>query len=365
MSRSGRNIPTWLIEAVEKGSIPKEDIDYWLAYDKAFNNLLNDNEIPNFKIKRTLEKAKRLSVNAQFQDAVQQIRERWNITPHLYKESWLYPDTILREWAFAHTPSNDEWQALQTDLKTHLAIPFNLDWQYDYALIVAAVCLGLTTENLSVNWEKIWAVAVQESTPGVSLVTRTDERRKVLGAALTIAYLAKMIHDMGFSLGGLPEPIREWVQFALECCRVGSESLDIAKAPLVMKALKTGPRQPPDAELELYIRIRHDTTKADVIRTWPQVELRKVEMWGKKASVSKNKRIRQWKTFQRDVELTDLYEELADYDEVIYEYERRHPQELVPSYTDSGRPLISDDVRDLVRQAVKRVRDRVTRKHDS
>jgi len=194
--------------------------------------------------------------------------------------------------------SKQDWKKFRTDMRSSLFEPFALDEQYDYGLVVAAVCFGITYENLVENWEEIRYTAAIEASPGTSLmlINHDREARNKLGALLTIAFLADLLLGEGYEPKKIPEPIREWIRFALEKLKADDGgALNPKRAPWAIKTLGGGPHEHARVKPQLYLKIDADTTKKDVERTWPQVELRKIELYGPPPAQK-----RTWRTYARD-----------------------------------------------------------------
>lgn len=342
----------------ENFEIAPEQPEHWAAILRATEQLHNSG-IGKYKIEQTLEKAKRLSVRSQFQLAAKAVRERWKITPHLPPDGIfgekLFPENVMYDWAFKSPVADTKWHKLRRDVQSTLCKPFGLDWMNDCGLVVAAVCFGLTPENILNHWDRIWFTASKETSPGVDLfVRRSDvEQNHSIGSLLTIAYLAKKLVDGGISLKEQPEPIVEWVRVALKILKIEDKLVNPLHAPRLIDVIHGRPDDWPDGKNELYIHIKPGTERKDIFRTWPQVELRKIQYLGKP---SKHPRI--WITYKRDVELAGLFEQLGSYERVIREYDKRHPEERIAFSSERGDIDITEDMTAMVRQAVSRTRRR-------
>ena len=107
-------------------------------WEKALSGLVNS-QIPDHKIKQGKEKAKRLSVNTAFQEAIRDFRERWNIKPQLFDHHgnsfWALGKIVFGiDNLHEEEPPDAEWKRLINDLKRSLCIPFNLDELHDFGL---------------------------------------------------------------------------------------------------------------------------------------------------------------------------------------------------------------------------------------
>jgi hypothetical protein len=264
-------------------------------YQEAYLELLNKSEeIVDWKINRTLEEAKLLSVAPEFHKAVVKLRERWKIIPCLH-ENIIQPALVLRECT-SHL-SNEERKQMEKDIQD-LAKKFDLDWLdegEDYGLIVGAICYGLTPENLTTNWEKIQLSMASTRTPGVRLIRYNQDHIKKLGANLiVISYLFLQLRKTGMQFE-FPEPIREVVLGALRSVGKLGETAERA-TEFIQKLQKA------HSPTDLYIKVNRNTTLEDIKRTWPQVELRKAEyLRHPEGRRNSPKRRRIWRTYERDI----------------------------------------------------------------
>lgn len=264
-------------------------------YLEAFSGLVNKSqEIVDWKVNRTLEEAKLLSVNPEFQKAVAELRGRWKIEPHIQEEA-IHPAVLLREY----TSHLDETGREQLDKELQgLARKFDLDWSVegeDFGLVVAAVCYGLTPDNLIRHWERIKLTAARTRTPGARLILADHEHvKKQLVNMIVTSYLFLQLKEAGIEFP-LPGPIKEVVLEALKAVGKLGETPERAAA-FIEKIQEM--YLPPD----LHVKIDRNTTLEDIKRTWPQVELRKTEHLprgeGRKNS---RKRRRPWRTYERDI----------------------------------------------------------------
>jgi hypothetical protein len=294
---------------------------------KAFSELMSKgDEIIDWKVSRTLEEAKALSVNEDFQKAVAEIRQRYGIEPRIQSEID-EPGAVLREYT-AHLDEGGR-EKLEGELHD-LAGKFDLAWfdeGEDYGLIVGALCYGLTPEILTHHWEEIRYSMATTRTPGVKLMI--DSRRRLkekLADQIVISYLFLLLKQRYGIVVEMPGPIREVIQDAFTNVRgVGRTAKGAAEAIEKIREKHLSP--------ELYIRVVRNTTLEDVKRTWPQVEMRKAE-WlrggGRRTSL---RRTRTWRTYERDIYVwrrvnrdRQTYE--AAYDAWLSEHPEDEPVEL-------------------------------------
>jgi hypothetical protein len=305
---------------------PKETVEYWNAYLKS-KNRLHKGEIREYKIQRALEKAKLLSVNSEFQAGVEKIREKWGINPSLPTDfEDLYPDVVIKHRVFGAEPNENELKELLTDLKK-LCESCGMDWRFDFGLIVTSICFGLTAEDILNNWEEISFTAAKEASPGVEVVLfrKGAEDIKKMGVFLTIAYLGNLLSDSDVNLNTLPVSIREWLNFSIECTRIDEGFINPSLIPNLIKEMKACPKDEPDGEVEIYLRIRPETVKADVDRTWPQVEMAKLEFWGETPA-----RGRIWINYERDIFIwKKVNEEGMTYENAYDEWLIKQPDDEV------------------------------------
>jgi hypothetical protein len=278
-------------EVTGKGAPTAEQEAYW----KAFHEMLEkSSEIVEWKVSRTLEEAKALSVNEDFQQAVAEIRQRYGIEPRI-QSKLVDPGAVLHEYTSHLDEAGRE--KLENDLSA-LAKRFDLAWSNegeDYGLIVGALCYGLTPEILTGHWEEIRYSMARTRTPGVKLMLDTGQNLKEkLADQIVISYLIMLLRENGIPVS-LPEPIREIVREALS--RVGRIGLSAERAAEAISSIQEKFLTP-----ELYIRVVRNTTLEDIKRTWPQVEMRKVEwLRGEGGRRTSPRRGRTWRTYERDI----------------------------------------------------------------
>lgn len=250
---------------------------------------------------RALEKAKRLSVDPDFHLAIEKFRKRWNmkivpLSEELFDKVIRY-DHVLVYCIFKRRPTEDEWSRLNKDLDTNIIIPFELDPDKDIGLGVAAVCFGLTRENIINQWELMKIVATQGAAPWDQIVVedRVGRLRLYAGSVLTIAHLALMLHNNDLDLGALAPSVRRWVRHALEFLRVDDSVINPESVPTILESNGIRPNQRTQRQNEILLRIRPETTLADIQRIWPFVEVVKLENYHEET-----KRTRIWRNFERD-----------------------------------------------------------------
>jgi hypothetical protein len=293
------------------------------AHTKAFFELLDkSDEIVEWKISRTLEEAKTLSVNADFQESVAEIRERYGIEPRIQSE-FIDPGAVLQEY----TKHLDEeaLQKLENDL-SELSRKFDLIWVdegEDYGLIVGALCYGLTPEILTRHWGEIRYSMSKTRTPGVKLMLDTGHRMKEkLADQIVLSYLFLRLREYGISVD-LPEPIREVLKEALG--NVGRMGSTAERAAESIKRIREKFITP-----ELYIRIVRNTTLEDVKRTWPQVEMRKTEWLRGAGRRTSPDRKRTWRTYERDIFVwRRVNRDGLTYEKSYNEWLEAHPEDEV------------------------------------
>lgn len=265
------------------------------AYMKALFEMFDkSDEIVEWKVSRTLEEAKTLSVNAEFQKAVAEIRQRYGIEPRI-QSRLVEPGAVLYEYT-AHLDEGER-EKLENDL-AGLARQFDLAWTdegEDYGLIVGALCYGLTPEILTRHWDEIRYSMSKTRTPGVKLMLDSHHRLKEkLADQIVISYLFLLLKQRyGINIE-MPEPIREIIREALALVgRAGRTAKGAAEA---IKSIREKFLPP-----ELYIRVVRSTTLEDIKRTWPQVELRKAEWFHGGGRRNSPRRGRTWRTYARDI----------------------------------------------------------------
>ncbi len=283
--------PAAAAEAVRKVAPTAEQEAYW----KAFHEMLEkSSEIVEWKVSRTLEEAKALSVNEDFQKAVAEIRQRYGIEPRI-QSKLVDPGAVIHEYTSHLDEAGRE--KLENDLSA-LAKRFDLAWAVegeDYGLVVGALCYGLTPEILTCHWEEIRYSMAKTRTPGVKLMLDAGQNLKEkLADQIVISYLFFLLRQNGISVS-LPEPIQEIVREALG--RIGRVGLSAERAAEAISSIQEKYLTP-----ELYIRVVRNTTLEDIKRTWPQVEMRKVEwLRGDGGKRTSPRRGRTWRTYERDI----------------------------------------------------------------
>jgi hypothetical protein len=280
-----------MIATLLGAAVMEESLDrpQWLKeYNEALNKLLNSPEIIEWKTTRALEAAKILSVNQEFQTNIQHLRKKYRIQNGIGKGEILAG--VALEQYTSHLDDQD-YQQLIKDLQG-LAKTFELDWEgEDEGLIVAAVCYGVTPENILSHWESMKLLIAKTRISGVRLFVDSHIRLKEKLIYMTIvSHLCTQLLRCGGKIN-LPDPL-EIVFEALKS--VGKiDTKERAEAMLQkIKDVKLAP--------DLYLKISRNTTIKDVQRTWPQVELRQAEIFGKDTPKKAATR-RQWRTYSRDI----------------------------------------------------------------
>ncbi|GAG88550.1 unnamed protein product [marine sediment metagenome] len=168
-----------------------------------------------------------------------------------------------------------------------------MDELHDYGLVVAAVCFGLTPENILDHWEKIGITVAQEISPGVTVVYKREslEARRRIGTLAVIIYLFERLRDLGIGISSLPDPVKEWVKFSITTLRIKPSSV-----PSFIEKYECLPNDKPNDGIKLYLEITPETTKDDIIRTWPQIEWHQYKLWGKQRN-----KPRIWRNYERDL----------------------------------------------------------------
>ena len=264
------------------------------AYMTAFEQLAaKGDDIVDWKINRTLEEAKRLSVNSEFQMMLSEIRGRYRISPRR-QDRFINIGVVLDEYT-AHL-SAQESKNLEQEL-SELADKFHLNWfdeGDDYGLIVGALCYGLTPDNLTTHWDQLKYSMSKTRTPGARIfLDYQDNVKEKLISMIVVSYLFLQLRKADVPIS-LPEPIRQVIEEALKTLGRAGETPERA-AEYIKKFNDTffDPR--------VFINIELDTTLEDIKRTWPQVEMRKVEWLLPPAKESLRPRGRVWRNYERDI----------------------------------------------------------------
>jgi hypothetical protein len=308
-------------------------------YLKAFAELAaKGDEIVDWKITRSLEEAKLLSINVEFQRATDEIRERWRIEPRV-QTRLVDPGAVL--YKYSEHLSEADRELLEKDLED-LADKFDLDWTdegEDYGLIVGALCYRLTPSNLIHHWDEIKYSVSKTRTPGVRIFL--NHRRDAVDnfiQSIVIAYLFLQLNEAGIEVE-LTAPIKKVIRETLT--RLGKLGQTSERATQAIERL-----QQADIPTDVMIKIDRNTTMEDIRRTWPQIEMRKVEwLQGEGKRRSKKSRNRIWRTFERDVFVwRRVKRDCFTYENAYNEWLSTHPGEEAVEIT-------------AVIKAVKKIKD--------
>ncbi len=319
--------------------------------------------VAEYREKAIKLKAVKLSMSRHFQNVLKELREKWKIESNFQYEpselSWIKPESVLRNLAIKRDLSDREWHQLQGNLKSRLFTEhFDLIWPQDYGLVVAALCFGLTPDDILSSWQTIWLLARQESDLSSDVFIRIDDSEKFAAALLSLAYLAEnpfaifgnpesLDEDAQANTKNLPPNVLAWVDFATDFARKVVASVSGADEAIeLMRAL---PDDPSVSQPELWLRIHPATQLPDIERSWEIVELKKFLLWGEEHRDG-NRISRTWK---RDYELYTLYQELHDYPQVVKEYDRLHPNNRINK--DQDYDPIHPDTLDMVKKAIKSI----------
>ncbi len=302
----------------------KGDQPHWLDdYERAINNLIASDEIIEWKETRALEQAKILSVNTLFQDAINSLRQKYQIN-NLIGDGKIYVEEVLSD--FTSHLSDEEYYQLSSDLED-VARKFNLDYKgEDEGLLVAALCYGITPDNILNHWESMKFVIARTRRPGVQIVVDNHLRLKEkIYYMIIIAHLCTQLIKLGGRIS-LPEPLSKMVIEALK--RFGKiETRE--RAETIFQRIADKKMKP-----KLYIEVVGNTTLKDVQRTWPQVELRQIEYFGQTNDVGFKKRSRVWRTYARDVFIWNkVKSDGLTYEAAYDEWLNQHPDEEVVELT--------------------------------
>jgi len=313
------------------------------------------------------EKAKLLSVNERFRENVDHWRSEYRLVPKfptgLDELRFLDPDDILRQWALDSSASEQDFRSAKLRVKRNLIDPFPfLDYLADYGLVVAALCFGLTPENIlsDSQFDLIWTVARFQGYFGDAVV-RVDDSEKFMGSILAIAYFAAVLiraqrmagdeHIKVAELANVPLSIRRWLAWALDKC--DALGIDVAEPENIaeyIEKINGKPDDPPVHRAELYLYIRPDTNLKDLESVFPVIEYEQARLWGKKTT----KRV--WREYERDVELALIHAETGSYIETIRRYDQCHAD--IPIVTDGIYTKVADTHISIVKAAIKRFKVR-------
>lgn len=297
------------------------DSEATAEYLKVLQNLYGNTEIVSWKLTRSLEQAKALSIDSKFHNAIYKIRKRYNISPQL-KEGAFDP-YILLDKRTSHL-SDEDRELLNKDLGD-LAKRFDLDWDKenesdDFGLIVVALCYGLTPDNILNHWDEMKHTIAKTRTPGIRVISDSGHRLKqYLTSLLVIAYTFRQLWDLGIKVE-LPKPILDMVVTAMKLFgKVNKPEVALRVIESIQKA---------EFPVELHLRIERSTTLEDIRRTWPQIELRKIEYLKKEEKHKSKKRKRIWRTYTRDIFIWQrVHRDRITYEKAYEEWLSNNPED--------------------------------------
>lgn len=342
-------------------SIPKppihsrlNDPEYLEQYNSALNEFVSKSQkIIEYKKEKAFEMAKVYANKPQFQLAILEFRKRWHLEVCPFNEGvhpvFQWHSDKITESIPGKQLTEEDLDKIWEDLEATLIKPFGLNKEHDSGLVIAAVTWGVTPENLENHWEEISFPIAKDFTPGSQFFIEDSYTR--IGNHLVIVLLIELLERRGLDRTKLPRS----VQFRIEEAQIlaGTDNMSLKQIILVLERISTpNPNEDLVKRLELYLKIEPDTSLADIERTWPQIELRRAELWG-----TRPKRPKNWKNYDRDMELYNLFQKYKDYGKVIKIYDQRHPGEF---FLSEGYITPSDF--DKARQIIKRTKRRVTEK---
>jgi hypothetical protein len=317
-----------------------------------------------------LEKAKLLAVNHRYQASLTELRQRWGVEEGaamgVNQIQSKTVDDILVELLFkGRAVEPRQIYRLKGELKRELSDPFYfLDWREHQNLIIASFCFGLKPDDLMGErdgWVLIWLVAKQGLLQNEVVVQISDDE-KMAGALLTISYLSRLLQAIstpdGTSLQtgqkqyDLPKPIGEWVKQAAALINdLGIDLSDPTQIPDVIDKIQGRPTHPLMGEPRLYLRVDRATKIENLKILFPRLRFEQIRLWG-----DSRKENRQWREFERDVELFRLYEQYKTPQEAIRQYAQRHQDQR--EFTVLKNERILDHEIDLFEKAVQRYKGR-------
>lgn len=366
------DLPLSVFTAMPLSSLEQTDSELYTSFQNYVAELIASqhpewewgNEIGADKRRRALIRAQHLSVHPAFQTAVEALRQDWQIEPRLPEASLplpqRIPDSILRHYAQHRLASDADWTKLRLDIHHRLLTPFGLHPDDNFGLAVAAVCFDLSPTNVIHHWDTMAYTAAKEIAPGARLIQFEDRSRKLAGAFLTIAYLARRLIDRDTETLRVPRVIHDWVRYVRSWCRsLTAHGMPCSPEEAAIAAVHGEAFPTTQEPSRLFIEITRNTTKRDLQRMWPQIEAQQVALYG----TQKPQQAGPWESYARDVELTALYDQYQNYADVVQEYDRRHAEARLQ--TMPGYPAADTNANELVRKAVQRTkrRGRTTKLH--
>lgn len=230
--------------------------------------------------------AKDLAVNNDFQMVLSKVRSQWNIVPRYPPSADLArltsDDVLLDAVSASGDYTAQRWQRLENQIRHELSDSFpQLAWVQHRALLIGALCFGLTPDDVERHWPLLYMIARQRPLhEDVEIRISDDEKR--MGALIALAYLDERIRQLNRQALVLPEPVQSWVNFARTTAEgVGVGPTNFDEAPTIIQAMSGRPDDLPAGEIILTVRIHPYTQLDDLTALWPRISIKQLAIWGR------------------------------------------------------------------------------------
>lgn len=279
---------------------------------------------------RTLEKAKRLSVDKDFLSSVENLQKKWNIEPKAPSmeifSTVFRVDHVLVFFAFGKKHTAEDWSQLLIDINTMIVEPNRLDPNSDFGLVVIGICFGLTRQNILERWDLLEMIATQGKYPwgDIKVEDPINELRRHTGKNWTILYLTYLLENTGFDLSKLDSSFKRWMTSSTESLKIGNIVIDHELIPIFLRILNNQLDQR-GRNQDVSLRLKPGTTFRDIERMWPFVEAVMAETFEQT-----DKKTRIWDTFPRDSFIWEQkHLHRNTYEKAYEDYLKEHPEEEV------------------------------------
>jgi hypothetical protein len=250
--------------------------------------LINDTTFDDIQ-EIALENAKRLSVDKEFQDAIIEWRNKWEIKIESYnryihpQEEHLFPPSYKHPlpspesiWERGTAQFTTEQRRKQRQELADIGKKSGLDFfGNDYGLLTVAAFYTLTPEVVTNRWDQIYPTIIQYMTTAVRMYVypyiHPFLRERY---AAVINHLIIQLEKHGISLD-LPDAAESFI-------------FDIRDKVYLIDWEK-------DPEPEIILKIDLNSSKNDVSRIWDHVSFQQARLWP--GSIKKT---RKWRNYERD-----------------------------------------------------------------
>lgn len=129
--------------------------------------------------------------------------------------------------------------------------------------------------------------------PGVTILTDHQARTENLYNMIILSHLLTRMLEANIKID-LPDRLKQYLIKSLKT--IGRKIENKEQAGKILDIITKAISKP-----NLLIKIEADTSLEDVRRTWPQVELRKLQILGNSQGEKPPRRRRIWRTYERDI----------------------------------------------------------------